>query len=311
MIEPVYLGIIAILLGILLDTLLGDPHWLPHPIRLFGKMIATCEQFLNKGKSAKTKGTIMGLVLVALVGSFFWGVQQMICSHPILFCTFNAIFFFYGISNRSLIEESLKVESKIEQGDIVGARHQLAYIVGRDTEQLTFSQIRKAVLETLSENLSDGVIAPLLYYALGGVPLMMVYKMINTLDSMVGYKNERFINFGYFSAKLDDVANFIPARLTALTMALFPPNFRALKFIFQYGHKHASPNSGYPESALAGLLNCRLGGPTTYGGKVVDKPYIGNNGREVNHEDVKKACIVNIRVTAICLVYIISLLLIL
>ena len=166
-------------------------------------------------------------------------------------------------------------------------------IVGRDTSQLSETKIRSAVVETLSENLSDGVIAPLLFFAIGGVPLMMCYKMINTLDSMVGYKSERYKDFGYVSAKMDDVANFIPARLIALLLVVVFMSPRALNSIFKYGNSHSSPNSGYPESAMAGVIDARLGGPNDYFGKRVEKPYIGSNSRDLLHKDVICTCFGN------------------
>jgi adenosylcobinamide-phosphate synthase len=153
--------------------------------------------------------------------------------------------------------------------------------------------VRTAVLETLAENLSDGVIAPLFFYAVGGVPAMLAYKMVNTLDSMIGYKNERYKDFGWFAARLDDVLNFLPARITSFLMVFVTFSWRGLKFTFKYGRQHASPNSGYPEAALAGILNCRLGGPNYYSGKLVVKPYIGDNNRTVSDTDVYKACVIN------------------
>ena len=181
--------------------------------------------------------------------------------------------------------------------DLEGARKQLSMIVGRDTSQLSETKIRSAVIETLAENLSDGVIAPIFFFAIGGVPFMMTYKMINTLDSMVGYKNDRYMKFGYVSAKMDDIANFIPARLTALFIVIISVSVRALKFIFRYGNSHSSPNAGYPESAMAGVLDIRLGGTSNYFGKMVEKPYIGNNDRELLHKDVVNTCLVNAKVS--------------
>ena len=166
-------------------------------------------------------------------------------------------------------------------------------IVGRDTSALSAQEVRTAALETLAENLSDGVVAPLFWYLLLGVPGMLAYKMVNTLDSMVGYKNERYRRFGCFAARLDDVANYIPARLTALLMILVSGRFSLLRFVGKYGSRHASPNSGYPEAALAGILNCRFGGPHYYFGEEVWKPFIGNNERALTTEDMKKAVCVN------------------
>ena len=291
--------LIPLIVGLLLDALLGDPRWLPHPIRFFGNMIAFFELEFNRGQNRKTKGIFVALGLVLLVFGVLYGVQLLLKDIPVAKLIINTILFFYAISNRSLIAEAMKVERKVQKGDLPAARTQLSWIVGRDTTRLSFHQIRTATLETLSENLSDGVIAPLFFYAIGGIPLMMAYKMINTLDSMIGYKNERYKDFGWFSARvLDDAANYLPARLTAFFMVLLPPSIRGFRFIRQYARNHASPNSGYPESALAGILDCRFGGPNVYHGKLVEKPYIGENNRELTHRDVITAVWVNLRVTA-------------
>lgn len=300
-------GAAAIIIGFLLDLLLGDPRRLPHPIRLFGLGISKLEKTWNRGENRVAKGVLMWATLIALTGVVFAFLGYILKPYPCAASIFSAIFFFYGISNRSLIQEALKVEKRLKSGDIEGARAELSMIVGRDTKHLNETQIRVAVLETLSENLSDGVIAPMFYYAIGGVPCIMIYKMINTLDSMVGYKNDRFRQFGYFSAKMDDIANFIPSRLTALLIALVALSPRAIKFIFRYGRSHSSPNSGYPEAALAGVLNCRFGGESQYQGVIVPKPYIGSNSREVTHKDITKACTINMLVATISIVILICL----
>ena len=180
------------------------------------------------------------------------------------------------------------VDRSLDEG-----RKQVARIVGRDTSALSAQEVRTAALESLAENLSDGVIAPLFWYAVLGVPGMMAYKMVNTLDSMIGYRNERYRQFGCIAARIDDVANYIPARLTALLMILVSGRFSLLRFVGKYGSRHASPNSGYPEAALAGILNCRFGGPHYYFGEEVWKPFIGNNERALTTEDMKKAVCVN------------------
>lgn len=290
--------LIPLIGGLLLDALLGDPRRLPHPIRLFGDMIAFCERKFNRGANRKAKGVLVAVALVAVVFSLLWAAQIALKDFPTARYAVNTVLFFFAIGNRSLITEALKVERQVQKGDLPAAREQLSWIVGRDTSQLSFHQIRTATLETLAENLSDGVIAPLFFYALGGIPLMMAYKMINTMDSMIGYKNERYKDFGWFAARiLDDSANWIPARLTAFLMVLLPPSARGFRFIRKYARRHASPNSGYPESALAGILDCRFGGPNVYHGKLVEKPYIGENERELLHDDVKKAIATNIYVT--------------
>lgn len=301
--------LIPLLGGLLLDALIGDPHRLPHPIRLFGNMISWCDRQFNRGNHRKRKGIVVALGLVSLVFLFLFGLERILSSYPVVLLVVNTILFFYAISNRSLISEAMKVEKLVVKDDIPAARKQLSWIVGRDTSRLTAKQIRTATLETLAENLSDGVIAPLFFYALGGIPLMMAYKMINTMDSMIGYKNDKYRNFGWFAARiLDDGANYLPARMTALLMVLLPPSGRGFRFINQYARYHASPNSGYPESALAGILDCRFGGPNIYHGKLVEKPYIGENDRELTHTDVRHACFINIRVTLIMTLIIILIL---
>lgn len=283
--------------GLLLDTLLGDPRWLPHPVRLFGNMIAWCDRKFNRGKHRKRNGVLIALGLVLMTFGLFTALQYLLADYPIVRNIVNTLFFFYGIANRSLISEAMKVERIVEKGDIPAARKQLSWIVGRDTSRLNAKQIRTATLETLAENLSDGVIAPLFFYAIGGIPLMMAYKMINTMDSMIGYKNDKYADFGWFAARiLDDAANYIPARLTAFLMVTVSFSKRGFIFIRKYARFHASPNSGYPESALAGILNCRFGGPNIYHGKVVEKPYIGVNDRNLTHGDISRACFVNLRV---------------
>jgi adenosylcobinamide-phosphate synthase len=169
----------------------------------------------------------------------------------------------------------------------------LSFIVGRDTTKLDQQQIRTAVLETMAENLSDGVIAPLFFYALGGVPALFAFKMASTLDSMIAYKSERFKAYGWFAARLDDLLNLVPARLTALLMVLVSLSWSGVRHIFRYGHQHASPNAGYPEAALAGILKCRFGGPNVYHGKLVGKPYIGHHQKQITTRDFWIAAYVN------------------
>lgn len=291
--------LIPLLAGFVLDALIGDPHFLPHPIRLFGHAISFGEKRLNSGKHRKLKGALLAILLIGLSFTFFFVLLKSLEGYSYFFLVVSTVFVFYGLANHSLIYESLKVIKILDKDGIVAGRKQLSMIVGRDTAKLSKHQIRTAVLETLAENLSDGVIAPLFFYAVGGVPAMMAYKMANTLDSMIGYKSERYKNFGWFAAKFDDVLNFIPARLTAFLMALITLSWRGLKFIFKYGRKHASPNAGYPEAALAGILNCRFGGPNIYHGQLVEKPFIGECEREVSTKDVRKACGVNFFVTLV------------
>ena len=298
--------LIPLIVGFVLDALMGDPYWMPHPIRLFGKMIAFFEHIFNRGKRRKVKGAFTAILLVSVVFGTLYILNLLLKEHSIIKNSINSILFFYALSNRNLIDEALKVERKVTRNKLEDARRQLSQIVGRDTSQLSFHQIRMATLETMSENLSDGIVAPIFFYAIGGIPLMMAYKMINTLDSMIGYKNDRYEQFGWFAARiLDDGANFIPARLTAFFMVMLPPSLRGWQFIRCYARCHKSPNSGFPESALAGILDCRFGGPNIYHGLMVDKPYIGNNPRELIHEDILCTVWVNIRVSLTCVVAVI------
>ncbi len=291
-----YTVIIPLLIGYLLDLTLGDPRWLPHPIRLFGNCIALGEKKLNTSPFRFVKGMILTLLLVAMVALFFYFVQQALFSYPVAYFIFSSVFVFYALANKSLIEEGKAVFNALQQGLDQG-RKRLSWIVGRETDQLDAQQIKTAVFETLSENLSDGVIAPLFYYALFGVPGAMSYKMINTLDSMIGYKNERYIRFGKFAAKLDDVANFIPARLTAFLMLLVTAKLHKIPFVLRYGKQHASPNAGYPEAALAAILDCKFGGPNYYHGQLIEKPFIGTNDRILKDHEIKTVARINQKVT--------------
>lgn len=293
--------IIPLLIGFLLDCLLGDPLWLPHPIRFFGNCIYFLTEKLNTGKYLKAKGAAMAVFLISVTYGATWLLLHQAQSVEPLYIGLASLGVFYGLANRSLITEAHKVISALENHGILAGREQLSYIVGRETTNLDKQQIQTAVLETLAENLSDGVIAPLFFYALGGVPAMFAYKVANTLDSMIGYKNQRFIQFGWFAARFDDVINFVPARITALLMVMLSFSWRGLAYIFRYGHQHSSPNAGYPEAALAGILNCRFGGPNIYHGVLVEKPYIGKTARVLTTRDFYKSYLINFLT---CLVFV-------
>ena len=285
--------LLPLLIGWILDMLLSDPQWLPHPVVAFGKRIAFGEQRLNTGTGKKLKGACLAIVLIVAIFTITFGIRWILSLiSPYLCMAIDTILIFYCLAGTTLIREVrqvfLAVERSLEDG-----RRQVSRIVGRDTSELSAQEIRTAALETLAENLSDGVIAPLFWLAIGGVPGMMAYKMVNTLDSMIGYRTERYKDFGCWAARIDDVANYIPARLTALLMIVASGRLRLFSFVAKYGHQHASPNSGYPESALAGILNCRFGGPHYYFGEWFDKPYIGDNERELTTEDMYKAIRIN------------------
>ena len=291
-------GLIAIsplLAGWLLDKLLGDPQHLPHPVVGFGKMISFAEHRLNRGTHRKAKGAVVALTLIIFVFAAIWLLRTLLTSHLPVIVTIllDAIIIFYCLAGTTLIREVravfLALDRSLDEG-----RRQVARIVGRDTSELSAQEVRTAALETLAENLSDGVIAPLFWLALLGTPGMLAYKMVNTLDSMIGYRTERYKDFGCWAARIDDVANYIPARLTALLMVIASGRISLLSFVHHYGRNHASPNSGYPEAALAGILNCRFGGPHRYFGQLFDKPYIGDNDRPLTTADMKIAIRINL-----------------
>ena len=296
---------VTLLIGWVLDLVFGDPPKLPHPVVWFGRLIAAGEHRLNRDSHRRLKGALLAISLILLVFALAWLIRTLlgifalffydgttIHQIPLLLYLFDILVVFYCLAGTTLIREVRQVffalEHSLEEG-----RQQVARIVGRDTSQLSAQEVRTAALETLAENLSDGVIAPLFWLLLLGTPGMLAYKMINTLDSMIGYRTERYLEFGCVAAHIDDVANYIPARLTALLMVLSSGRLKLLGFVRKYGRNHASPNSGYPESALAAILDCRFGGPHYYFGELFDKPYIGSNPRELTTTDMKTAVRIN------------------
>ena len=325
---------ISLLIGWLLDLIFGDPARLPHPIVWFGKIIAAFEHSLNKGNHRKLKGALTAIGLILFVFVFAWmlrkllgifalyifdGTHEKVYQIPVLLYLFDILAIFYCLAGTTLIREVravfLALDRSLDEG-----RQQVARIVGRDTSELSAQEVRTAALETLAENLSDGVIAPLFWFTILGTPGMLAYKMVNTLDSMIGYKTERYRDFGCWAAHIDDIANYIPARLTALLMIItrlvtinthvgskflrpfgskrpeverFTLHSSLFTFVRVNGRNHASPNSGYPEAALAGILDCRFGGPHYYFGQLFDKPYIGTNDRPLTTADMKTAVRIN------------------
>ncbi len=296
---------VTLLIGWVLDLIFGDPPKLPHPVVWFGRLIAAGEHRLNRDSHRRLKGALLAIGLILLVFGLAWLIRTLlgifalifydgtsIHQIPLLMYLFDILAIFFCLAGTTLIREVRQVffalDRSLEEG-----RQQVARIVGRDTSQLSAQEVRTAALETLAENLSDGVIAPLFWLILLGTPGMLAYKMVNTLDSMIGYHTERYLEFGCVAARIDDVANYIPARLTALLMVLSSGRLKLLGFVRKYGRNHASPNSGYPESALAAILDCRFGGPHYYFGELFDKPYIGSNPRELSTTDMKKAVRIN------------------
>ena len=290
---------ISLWLAWMLDLCLGDPAGWPHPVVGFGRLIARGERVLNRGRQRRLKG---GLMALALVGGTY-GVTAIVLGWvpAVVKWPLCAVRRFYCLAGTTLIREVKEVFRAVDRS-LEEGRRQVARIVGRDTTQLTAQEVRTAALETLAENLSDGVIAPLFWYALLGVPGMLAYKMVNTLDSMIGYRNRRYLHFGCVAARLDDVANYVPARLTALLMVAVSGKIGLLSFVWKYGRRHASPNSGYPEAALAGILDCRFGGPHDYFGQEVWKPFIGHNDRLLTTRDMQLAVRINRRAEVVMIV---------
>ncbi|MBQ9908827.1 MAG: cobalamin biosynthesis protein CobD [Treponema sp.] len=293
----------SLLAGFLLDCIVGDPHCLPHPVRFMGSLISFLERRLNKAsdpaKIQRLKGFILVFCLISVTFLLSYGlifVSRLI--HPFLSFFFESLMCWNCIAAKSLYSESMKVCRELKKNDLNGARKAVSMIVGRDTDVLDEKGVAKAAVETVAENTSDGVVAPVFFIALFGASGGMVYKAINTMDSMIAYKNERFKNFGFFAARLDDAANLIPARfsailmiLSALILAVFPfkQRFRpvnAVKIFFRDRYKHASPNSAQTESVVAGALGLQLAGDTVYEGKVEKKDFIGDALREVEAKDI-------------------------
>ena len=287
--------VLPLIIGWTLDLLFGDPARLPHPIVWFGRLIGFCERKFNRGNFRKLKGGLIAVSLIAGIFGLTWLFLNALSAYVWISVAVRAILIFYCLAGTTLIKEVRMVFQAVDVS-LDRGRIQVGRIVGRDTANLSPQEIRTAALETLAENLSDGVVAPLFWYALLGVPGMMAYKMVNTLDSMIGYKNERYRDFGCVAAKIDDFANYIPARLTAFLMTVVSGKPGLLSFVKRFGSCHASPNSGYPEAALAGILGCRFGGTHDYFGESVYKPYIGETHRDFTYSDVVKAISVNRKV---------------
>ena len=293
---------LAFFFGFLLDLLLGDPYWLPHPIRLIGSLISGLEKKLLGGRTEKDRKKELkkGVLLVFLVLFITFSVSVMLIVgayniHPYLGVLIETIMTYQILATKCLKVESMKVYHCLQTEGLEAARKAVSMIVGRDTSILDEEGVAKAAIETVAENTSDGVIAPMLYTALGGPILGFFYKAVNTMDSMVGYKNEKYLYFGRAAAKLDDFVNYIPARISAYLMicAAFiggkDYSGRDAYKIYKRDHrKHASPNSAQTESVCAGALGIRLAGDASYFGKVVKKPFIGDELRSVEYEDIKR-----------------------
>lgn len=290
--------ITAMVAGFLLDFLLGDPYWLPHPIRAIGSLIGWLEHKWNHPEEKNSrKGTIMVLLVLAVTGSvtfLLWAGAYRV--HPFFGVVVESIMTYQILATKCLKTESMKVYDALQKQDLEAARKAVSMIVGRDTKSLDETGIAKAAIETVAENTSDGVIAPMLYTAIGGPVLGFLYKAVNTMDSMVGYKSERYLYFGRTAARLDDAVNYMPARISAVLMIaacfLSGSDYNAKKAWQIYRrdrYQHASPNSAQTEAVCAGALGIRLAGSASYFGKLVEKPYIGDAERAVETADIKRA----------------------
>ena len=290
---------ISLILGYILDLFLGDPQGWPHPVRLIGNSIKNLENVLRRKcktpQDERRAGFILWIIIV--FGSFLipWIILAVAAKISIYFAIIiESVMCYYILATKCLKDESMKVYYKLKDNDLSGARKFLSYIVGRDTKNLDDKSIIKAAIETVAENTSDGVIAPLIFILIGGAPLGFLYKSINTLDSMVGYKNKKYINIGRFSAIADDFANYIPARISAYIMILasmiLKLDFRnAYKIYKRDRYNHLSPNSAHTESVCAGALGIKLAGGSYYNNVYVEKPTIGDETKEVSLEDIKTA----------------------
>ncbi|MFR4383348.1 MAG: adenosylcobinamide-phosphate synthase CbiB [Phascolarctobacterium sp.] len=290
----------AIIAGFILDLIFGDPHWLPHPICLIGNMIGFLERNLRKLLAPNPTALLAGgalMVIIVLVVSFavpYYILQLAEAVSPWLRFGLETIMFYQIFATKCLRDESMKVFTALDNNDLADARVKLSWIVGRDTKNLSAEEVTKGAVETVAENTADGIIAPMLYMFLGGAPLAFLYKGINTMDSMVGYKNDKYLYFGRCAAKLDDLANLIPARIAGLVMiiAAFLVGLNgpgAWKIFWRDRYHHLSPNSAMTESVTAGALNIQLGGDHYYFGKLVHKETIGDDIRPVCPQDIMQA----------------------
>ncbi len=291
------IAVMPLIVGAILDSLIGDPYRLPHPVRLIGRLIMRLESFVRKKFSDKLFHGGIFLSAVVLILSSVLPLCILIVFYRInvlLGAAAESVMCFYLFAAKSLRSESIKVYKKISENDIPGARQAVSMIVGRDTDSLDENGIIRAAVETVAENTSDGVTAPMMYSALGGAPLGFFYKAANTLDSMIGYKDEKYREIGCFAAKLDDVLNYIPSRITAVVMIAVScivglDGKNALRIWRRDRRKHASPNSAQCESVCAGALRIRLAGDAYYFGKLVKKEYIGDDLRTIENEDIRRS----------------------
>ena len=284
-----------ILIAILLDQLFGDPRWLPHPVRIIGAACMWCERITRALLPPLAAGISSVILVLALTGATTWGmIAGATLLHPWLGSLISILLLYTTIAARDLVRQSTEVYVALRNGDLTQARKRVGMIVGRDTANLDQAGVTRAAVESVAESMVDGVTAPLFFALLGGPVGAMLYKAINTMDSMFGYKNAQYLKFGWAAARLDDLANFIPARLTSLMIpaASFPLRLapkRSLLTLLRDRFAHASPNSGHTEAAVAGALGVQLGGSSSYFGTVLEKPAIGDATRPLEPQDILRA----------------------
>lgn len=293
------LSLLALVLGFILDLIIGDPHGLYHPIRLVGNLIGLLEKHMNKKSDSPDRQMVMGWLMALIVITLSSGIPLLLLLlayhiHPVCGLVLETVMCWQLLATKSLKDESMKVYRKLKKHDLQGSRHAVSMIVGRDTEVLDETGVTKAAVETVAENTSDGVIAPMFYMAIGGAFLGWMYKSVNTMDSMVAYKNDRYLYFGRIPAYLDDIANYIPARLAGLLMVLASFLVRldgthAFAIFKRDRYNHASPNSAQTEAVMAGALNVQLAGDAWYFGELHKKKTIGDDIRPVEAEDIVRA----------------------
>lgn len=288
------------LCGFVIDLFLGDPAWMPHPVVFMGRCISALEKLLRRIFPKTPKGELAGGVVLAAVlplgtlvftGLCVWGLGLV---HPVFSFALQVLWCWQALAVKGLRQESENVRHALVSGTLDDARKAVSRIVGRDTVALSREGVIRAAVETVAENFSDGVVAPLFWMLIGGAPLALAYKAVNTMDSMVGYKNDRYLYFGRAAAKLDDAANWLPSRLAALLLVAAAPltgqnTGRAFALWRRDRRKHASPNSAQTESAMAGALGVRLAGPASYFGQVLEKPWIGDDTRPIEPQDITRA----------------------
>lgn len=289
------MNLLSIYTGYALDLIIGDPYSFPHPVRYIGKLISIVEKQIRKitssDKGLKIAGFFLWFIVVGATFGITTLVLQLFKFNKVAYFIVNTILIYTTLATKCLKDESVKIYKVLKTGDLEKSRIQLSYIVGRDTKNLNEKEIVRATVETVAENTVDGIIAPLFYGFIGGAPLAMAYKAVNTLDSTVGYKNDKYYYLGFASAKIDDIANYIPARLGVILLSLGSLfagfNFKdALKIGIRDRKNHKSPNCAFSEGAVAGALGIQLGGTNVYFGKEVYKPTIGDKTREIEIEDI-------------------------